>query len=152
MREIRNHGLRASIFFGVQQGSLLLDRKKKNGLGFFGSSWRTLRELGNFKCSWYKWCFFNITRFTNNQMWFLKQHGNWRAKLICSFTNIFCRVDDNLSQLHLMKYNIFNCATYLAHGSFPIMGFIIMPIDQQSATVGGNKLKDEARHIHHFKE
>ena len=48
-------------------------------------------------------------------------------------------------RLHLTKYNIFNCATYLVHGPFAMVGFIIMPIDQQIGTVGGNKFKDEAR-------
>ena len=58
----------------------------------------------------------------------------------CSFTKIFWRVDDNLTQ-----YKIFDGATYPIYGLFAMIGFIIMPIDQRIKTVGGNKLQDKAR-------
>ena len=33
------------------------------------------------------------------------------VSLVRKLTKIFCWVDDNLTRLHLTKYNIFNCAT-----------------------------------------
>ena len=114
-------------------------------MGVSGCCGRTSCELVNLKCSCYDWCFFNITRFTKNHICFFKQRGNWRAKPVRSLTKIFCRVDDNLIQLHLTKYNICNCTTNPVHKLFAMMGFIIMPIDQQIGTVGENKFKGQVR-------
>ena len=112
-------------------------------MGFSGCCGRASCDLVNVKCFCYNWFFFNTTRLTKGHIWFLKQRGNWRAKLVHSLTKIFCRVDDNLTWLHPTKYSIF--ATYLVHGPFAMVGFIIMSIDQQIGTVGGNKYKGEAR-------
>ena len=59
---------------------------RKIYLEFSGCSGRASCELVYLKCPWYNWCFFNITRFTKNHIWFLKQRCNWRAKLVCSLT------------------------------------------------------------------
>ena len=138
----------ASFLGGVFLGKtrvLAIRQEGKIDLGFSSCCGRILRVLVNLKCSWYDRYFFDITRFPKDNTWFLKQRSDLRAKLVRSLTKIFCRVDDNLTRLHLTKYKIFKYATYPVHGSFAMMGFIIMPINQQIGTVGGNKLKDKAR-------
>ena len=118
---------------------------RENWFGCLRLLWENIVWTCELKCSCYDWCFFNITRFTKNHICFFKQRGNWRAKPVRSLTKIFCRVDDNLTQLHLTKYNICNCTTNPIHGLFAMMGFIIMPIDQQIGTVGENKFKGQVR-------
>ena len=129
-------------YFWVQPGYSI---GRKDWFGFLRLQWENMCEVMNLKCFWYDWRFFNITRFMKNHIWFLKLRGNWRTKLVCSLTKNFCRVGRNLTRLYLTKYNIFNCATFLVHGLFILMGFIITSIDQQIGTVDGNKLKGEAR-------
>ena len=111
----------ASFFGGVFLGTtrfLAIRQEGKINLGFSICCGRTSCVLVNLKCSCYDWCFFNITRFTKDHIWFLKQRGNWRAKLIRSLTKIFCWVDDNLTEFPWSN------TTFLIVTPIPSMGHL----------------------------
>ena len=133
------------VFLGTTR-FLAIRQEGKIDMCFTGCCGRATCELLNLKCFWYDWYFFNITKFTKYYIWFFRQCGNLTEKLVRSLTKIFCRVDNNLIQLHLSKcpYPV-NAPTYPVHGLLSHDGLHYNANHSANGTVGGNKLKDKAR-------
>ena len=128
------------VYFSVQQDSLLFDRKEKLiwispvAVGGRRVNLRILSvpvmigacsiSLGSPRIT---------SDFWNNVV---IEGQNWLADLQKSSAELMTIWPD---------FTIFNCATYPVHGPFAMIGFIIMPINQQIGTVGGISLKDEER-------